>query len=70
MSVFGRYQVGASLDADGLPWPVLDTHFGNEVVAVCRSHCLAREMARTLNEPVFRPPPPNARPKKPAEGEA
>lgn len=57
MSVFGRYQVGAQQPDDDLPWPVLDTHFGNEVVAAFRSHCLAREMAKALNEPFFRPPP-------------
>ncbi len=52
----GRYRVGPEQRDMALPWPVIDTHFGNETVARFRSRCLARECARAFNEPFFRPP--------------
>lgn len=52
-----RFQVGEKRPYGAMPWPVIDTHFGDEAVGVFRSLCLAREFARTLNEPYFRPPP-------------
>ncbi len=55
-----RYRIGDPRQDSALPWRVIDTHFGNQVVAAFRSHCLARELVRALNEPYFRPPPPRA----------
>lgn len=60
-----RYQT-CPADGEALPWPVIDSHFGGAVVARCRSECLAREFCRTLNEPFYRPTPPQFRLTDPA----
>ncbi|PJK30505.1 hypothetical protein [Minwuia thermotolerans] len=53
-----RFQPGPA-DKQALPHPVIDTHFGDDVVARFRSECLAREFCRRLNEPFYRPTPPH-----------
>jgi hypothetical protein len=65
-----RYRIGDKMQGRARPWPVIDTHFGNDTVARCPSTRVAWRVATALNEPDFRPPPPNARQKKPAEVEA
>lgn len=62
-----RYQT-APPDGEALPHPVIDSHFGGAVVARCRSECLAREFCRTLNEPFYRPTPPQFRLVEPTAG--
>ncbi|PJK29932.1 hypothetical protein [Minwuia thermotolerans] len=58
--ISNRYRQGPA-DGEALPHAVIDTHFGGDVVARFRSECLAREFCRQLNEPFYRPTPPQFR---------